>query len=148
MKKSISACICLVALTMLFTACGSTPAAQTTSSSLLHKEVEQNAATPSASATGQGCEQAQTATPTATPSTQAQAKDSTDKTLATGQMDALPQGNLFANILSASQAPGSSVTHKHVAAFDYEVKGTQVVQEQGGPKQTLNPGDAIFIKND
>ncbi|HWS84111.1 MAG TPA: hypothetical protein VN207_07600, partial [Ktedonobacteraceae bacterium] len=87
MKKSISACICLVALTMLFTACGSTPAAQTTSSSLLHKEVEQSAAaTPSASATGQGCEQAQTATPTATPSTQAQAKDSTDKTLATGQV--------------------------------------------------------------
>jgi len=148
MKKSISACICLVALTMLFTACGSTPAAQTTSSSLMHKGAEESAATPTTSATGQGCEQAQTATPTATPSTQAQAKDSTDKTLATGQVDALPQGNLFANILSASQALGSSVTHKHVAAFVYEVKGTQVVQEQGGPKQTLNPGDAIFIKND
>jgi len=148
MKKSISAYICLVALTMLFTACGSTPAAQTTSSSLLHKGAEESAATPTTSAAGQGCEQAQTATPTATPSTQAQAKDSTDKTLATGPVDSLPQGNLFANILSASQAPGSSVTHKHVASFVYEVKGTQAVQEQGGPKQTLNPGDAIFIKND
>jgi len=104
--------------------------------------------TPTASATAQGCEQTQTVTPTSTPSTQAQAKDSTDKTLATGQVDALPQGNLFANILSASQAPGSSITHKHVASFVYEVSGTQTIQEQGGPKQTLNPGDATFIKND
>src|SRR6266480_6157203 len=109
MKKSISAYIYLVALAMLFTACGSTPAAQTTSSSVLH-----NAAMPTTSATGQGCEQGQTVTPTSTPSTQAQAKDSTDKTLATGQVDALPHGNLFANILSASQSAGSSVTHKHV----------------------------------
>src|SRR2546429_1627969 len=143
MKKSISAYIYLVALAMLFTACGSTPAAQTTSSSVLH-----NAAMPTASATGQGCEQGQTVTPTSTPSTQAQAKDSTDKTLATGQVDALPHGNLFANILSASQSPGSSITHKHVASFVYGVNGTQTLQEQGGPKQTLNPGDAVFIKND
>src|SRR6266567_2317774 len=115
MKKSISAYVCLVALALLFTACGSTPAAQTTSSSVLHNVAGHSAMTPTASATAQGCEQTQTVTPTSTPSTQAQAKDSTDKTLATGQVDALPQGNLFANILSASQAPGSSITHKHVA---------------------------------
>src|SRR6266704_191557 len=148
MKKSISAYICLVALAMLFTACGSTPAAQTSSSSALRNVAGQNAATPTASTTGQGCEQAQTVTPTSTPSNQAQAQGSTDKTLATGQVSALPQGNLFANILSASQAPGSSITHKHVASFVYEVSGTQTIQEQGGPKQTLNPGDATFIKND
>src|SRR5690349_3756719 len=115
MKKSISAYLCLVALALLFTACGSTPAAQTTSPSVLH--TEHNVAAPTGSATAQGCQQTQTVTPTSTPSTQAQAKDSTDKTLATGQVDALPQGNLFANILSASQAPGSSMTHKHVASF-------------------------------
>jgi len=132
MKKSISAYICLVVLAMLFTACGSTPAAQTSSSSALRNVAGQNAATPTASTTGQGCEQAQTV----------------DKTLATGQVSALPQGNLFANILSASQPAGSSVTHKHVASFVYEVNGTQIIQEQGGPKQTLNPGDATFIKND
>lgn len=149
MKKSISAYICLAALAVLFTACGTTPASQTTSSSLLHNNVaEQNAATPAASATGQGCEQVQTATPTSTPSAQAQAKDSTDKTLATGQMNSLPQGNILANILSVSQPAGSSVTHKHVGAFVYEVNGTQTVQEQGGAKQTLNPGDATFVKND
>ncbi len=148
MKKSISAYICLVVLAMLFTACGSTPAAQTSSSSALRNVAGQNAATPTASTTGQGCEQAQTVTPTSTPSNQAQAQGSTDKTLATGQVSALPQGNLFANILSASQPAGSSVTHKHVASFVYEVNGTQIIQEQGGPKQTLNPGDATFIKND
>jgi len=148
MKKSILAYICLVALAVLFTACGTTPTAQTTSSSLLHRVADENAATPAGSATGQGCEQSQTVTPTATPSSQAQEKDSTDKSLAMGQVDALPQGNLFANILSASQPAGTSVTHKHVASFVYGVNGTQTIQEQGGPKQTLNPGDAVFIKND
>lgn len=148
MKKSISAYMCLVALAMLFTGCGGTPTAQTTSSSALHNIAEQNAATPGASATGQGCDQVQIATPTSAPSAQAKAKDNTDKSLATGQTDTLPQGNLLANILSASQPAGSSVTHKHVASIVYEVNGTQTVQEQGGPKQTLNPGDAIFIKND
>jgi quercetin dioxygenase-like cupin family protein len=148
MKKSISAYICLTALTALFTGCGTTPAAQTTSSSLQHNVAEQNVVTPAASATGQSCQQAQTATPTATPSAQAQAKNSVDKTLATGQVDALPQGDLLANILSASQPAGSSMTHKHVAAFIYEVSGTQTIQEEGGAKQTLNPGDAAFVKND
>jgi quercetin dioxygenase-like cupin family protein len=149
MKKSISAYICLVAVAILFTACGGTPAAQTTSSSLLHNEAQQSAA-PAASttATGQGCQQVQTATPTATPSAQSKAQNSTEKTLATGQVSTLPQGNLFANILSASQSAGSSVVHKHVASFVYEVNGTQTVQMQGGPKQTLNPGDAVFIQND
>lgn len=148
MKKSILAYICLAALAVLFTACGSTPASQTTSSSLLHNNVaEQNAQTPAASATGQGCEQTQVATPTSTPSTQAQANNSTDKTLAMGQMSSLPQGNMRANILSASQAAGSSVTHTHTGAFVYEVNGTQTVQEQGGTKQTLNPGDATFVNN-
>lgn len=148
MKKSISAYICLAVLAVLCTACGNTPAAQTTSSSLLHNAAEQNVAAPAASPTSQGCQQAQTVTPTSTPSAQAQAKNSTDKTLSTGQVDALPKGDLLANILSASQPAGSSVTHKHVASFIYEVNGTQTIQEQGGAKQTLNPGDAVFIKND
>jgi quercetin dioxygenase-like cupin family protein len=146
MKKSIPAYICLVAVAILFTACGSTPAAQTTSSALLHNEAQQNAAT--SAATGQGCQQAQTATPTATPRAQAKAQHSTEKTLATGQVSTLPQGNLFANILSASQPAGSSVTHKHVASFVYEVSGTKTLQRQGGPKQTLNSGDAAFIQSD
>lgn len=148
MKKSISAYMCLVALAMLFTGCGGTPTAQTTSSSALHNVAEQNATTPAVSATASGCDQVQTATPTSTPSAQAKAKDSMDKRLATGQVDALPQGNLLANILSASQPADSSVTHEHVASIVYELKDTQTVQEQGGPKQTLNPGDAVFIKND
>src|SRR5262249_1454149 len=101
-----------------------------------------------ASATGQDCEQVQTATPTSTPSAQAQAKGSTDKTLATGRVASLPQGNLLANILSASQPAGSSITHNHVASFVYQLNVTQTIQEQGGAKQTLNPGDAIFIRND
>jgi quercetin dioxygenase-like cupin family protein len=135
---------------MLFAACGGTPTAQTTSSALLHNESLQSAATPAASTTaaGQACQQAQTATPTATPSAQAKAQNSTEKTLATGQMNPLPQGNLFANILSASQSAGSAATNKHVASFVYEVSGTQTLQEQGGSKQTLNSGDAAFVQND
>jgi quercetin dioxygenase-like cupin family protein len=147
MKKSISAYMCLVALAMLFTGCGGKPTTQTTSSSALHDIAEQNVATPAASATGPGCDQVQTATPTSTPSAQAQAKNSTDKSLATGQVGTLPQGNLLANILSASQSAGSSVTQKHIASIVYQVNGTQTVQVNGGTKQTLNTGDATFIKN-
>lgn len=133
MNKSIPAYICLVAVAILFAACGGTPTAQTTSSALLHNEALQNAATPAASttATGQACQQAQTATPTVTPSAQAKAQNSTEKTLATGQLSTLPQGNLFANVLSASQSAGSSATSKHVASFVYEVNGTQTLQMQG-----------------
>ena len=148
MKKSILACICLVALTMLFTACGSTPAAQTTSSSLMHKGAEESAATPTTSATGQGCEQAQTATPTATPVLRHRQRIAQTRLWQRARRIHCLRAISWPTFLSASQAPGSSITHKHVASFDYQVKGTQVVQEQGGPKQTLNPGDAVFIKND
>jgi quercetin dioxygenase-like cupin family protein len=147
MKKSISAYIGLAALAVLFAACGVTPAAQTTSSSLVHNVAEQNVTTSATSTTGQACQQAQIVTPTSTPSTQAQAKGSTDTTLATGQVSTLPQGDLLANILSVAQPAGSSVTPQHGAAFVYQVSGTQTVQVQGGTKQTLNPGDATFIQS-
>lgn len=69
--------------------------------------------------------------------------------LASGRVDALPSGTLFANIISITQPANSSIpAHSHVAAFIYEASGIQTLTFQGGPTSwTLQPGSAMFLPN-
>jgi len=70
------------------------------------------------------------------------------RALANGQVDALPPGTLFANILSIAQPANSHIpAHSHVAIFIYEVSGTQTLAIQGQAPVTLQAGSATFLPN-
>jgi quercetin dioxygenase-like cupin family protein len=70
------------------------------------------------------------------------------RVLADGQVDTLPSGTLFANILSIAQPANSSIpAHSHVAIFIYEVSGTQTLAIQGQAPMTLQAGSATFLPN-
>src|SRR5215471_7048110 len=84
-------------------------------------------------------------TPTVSP---AQGAGFTSSVLANGQVDALPPGTLFANILSISQPASSSIpAHSHVAIFIYEASGIQALAIQGQTSLTMQAGSAAFLPN-
>jgi quercetin dioxygenase-like cupin family protein len=68
--------------------------------------------------------------------------------VANGQVDALPTGTLFANIISIAQPANSAIpAHSHVAAFIYVVTGSQILTLQGQPPVTIQAGSATFMPN-
>jgi quercetin dioxygenase-like cupin family protein len=86
-----------------------------------------------------------TTTPTVSPE---QGVGFTSSVLANGQLDAMPPGTLFANILSISQPASSSIpAHSHVAIFIYEVSGIQTLAIQGQTSLNLQAGSAAFLPN-
>lgn len=72
----------------------------------------------------------------------------TSATLADGQVDALPTGTLFANVISFAQPASSAIpAHSHVPVFVYVVKGTQVLTLEGKQPKTIQTGAATFLPN-
>lgn len=82
---------------------------------------------------------------------QVPAKDSTSsaasaKTLAQGQVKALPKGTVFINILEFRQLPGADFgPHTHMPAMVYTVHGVSTISFAGAPSRSAGPGEAVFI---
>ncbi len=87
--------------------------------------------------------------PTGSPTVSlASATGFTSTALADGQVDALPTGTLFADIISIAQPANSAIpAHSHVAAFIYVVTGAQILTIQGQQPVTMQAGSATFMPN-
>lgn len=81
---------------------------------------------------------------TPVPTNSAKAQGSSEQTLATGHLTALPKCTLYINLTDVPQAAGNKITHKHVAGFVYVVVGTQTLTFVGGDTLTLKAGEAGF----
>jgi mannose-6-phosphate isomerase-like protein (cupin superfamily) len=67
-------------------------------------------------------------------------------TLAQGPVKALPQGQIFVNILEFNQVPGANFgPHSHIPAFVYTVRGTSTITFLTAPPLSVGPGEAAFI---
>jgi quercetin dioxygenase-like cupin family protein len=70
----------------------------------------------------------------------------TVRTLAKGQVKALPAGKVFINILEFRQQPGADFgPHSHQASIVYTLQGVDTISFQTGSSQSVGPGAAAFI---
>jgi quercetin dioxygenase-like cupin family protein len=70
----------------------------------------------------------------------------TVKTLAQGQVKALPAGKVFVNILEFRQLPGADFgPHAHIPGIVYTLQGTSTISFRGAASLSVGPGDAMFI---
>jgi quercetin dioxygenase-like cupin family protein len=67
------------------------------------------------------------------------------KSLAGGEVAALPSGNLFVRVIGFSQGPMTAFpSHKHTPGFVYVAVGLQRLHSPPAPPRTILPGEAVF----
>ena len=67
------------------------------------------------------------------------------KSLAGGEVAALPSGNLFVRVIGFSQGPMTAFpSHKHTPGFVYVAAGVQRLQSPPAPPRIILPGEAFF----
>jgi quercetin dioxygenase-like cupin family protein len=72
--------------------------------------------------------------------------DVTVKTLAQGQVKALPAGKIFINFLEFSQLPGADFgPPARLAATVYTLHGTSTISFPGAASVAVGPGEAAFV---
>lgn len=68
------------------------------------------------------------------------------RTLATGPVQALPQGAAFFSIVELPQPPGATLgPHAHVPGFAYSMNGVETIQFEDGRTIRVGPGEAGFM---
>ena len=74
------------------------------------------------------------------------ASPTTTTTLATGPVEALPQGASFVSVIDMVQAPGATLgPHAHVAGFAYGRRGVETLDFGGGTAIGVGPGEGGFM---
>lgn len=70
----------------------------------------------------------------------------TTRTLATGPVEALPQGAVFFSIVELPQSAGATLgPHAHVPGFAYSVAGVETLTFDDGRTVRVGPGEAGFM---
>jgi quercetin dioxygenase-like cupin family protein len=70
----------------------------------------------------------------------------TSRTLATGPVEALPQGAVFFSIVDLPQAAGATLgPHAHVPGFAYSLAGVETLRFADGRRVRVGPGEAGFM---
>lgn len=71
---------------------------------------------------------------------------SASTTLATGPVNALPQGSVFVSVIELPQAPGAVLgPHAHVPGFAYSLRGVETMTFADAPTMRVVPDEAGFM---